>query len=439
MAKTLFEGGASAVLFLDQRQFYPTPEEVAELWSDMFPFSTVMENLQIKDTDDALYKMFENESDFYKQEFTTTTALTIAANGTESSALTIGNQVGLSSTVGSSYLGLVCEIWNSTKTTKRGLVVITTASTTIACKTLKAEAITTVSGDYFIVVGRIRGEGSVALVAPIKNLSVVWNSTAYISDSAEITGDIAAAAKLRGYSDEMAFQRQEMFRRYKNFTEQMLTKSVSTVGTNFDGSGTFSEASLRTIADANSVTGALRTTYGYIPILEDFGVTYDGTGALSEDTNIFKIPGADISYNDYIKYCEIMFDKRDMDEALAFSGRSHITTIAQRVADGDKKFGWAGKMQLGDQQWNKLGFSMRALETNHGVLWFVPTKSLRNAYKNWSLIPNLDHIGIARFRPDEYKNDVKQDDDYDGVKDTMKCSKGLWMRLLKSHHIVQFT
>ena len=439
MAKTLFDGGATSVLFLDQRQFYPTPQEVAELWSDMFPFSTVMESLQVKDVDDALYKMFENESDFYKQEFTTSTALTIAANGTESSALTIANQVGLSSTVDNAYLGLVCEIWDSTKTTKRGLVVITTASTTIECKTLKATAITTVSGDYFIVVGRIRGEGSVALVAPKKQLSVVWNSTAFISDSAEITGDMAAAGKLKGYSDEMGFQRQEMFKRYKNFTEQTLMKSVSTVGTNFGGSGTFSEASLRTIADAASVSGALRTTYGYIPILEDFGTTYAGAGALSEDTNIFKVAGSAITYNDYIRYCEVIFDKRDMDEALAFSGRSHITTIAQKVADGDKKFGWLGKMQLGDSEWNKLGFNMRALETNHGILWLVPTKSLRNAYKNWSLIPNLDHIGIARFRPDEYKNDVKQDDDYDGVKDTMKCSKGLWMRLLKSHHVVQFT
>ncbi len=439
MAKTLFDEGVSSILFLDRRSFYPTPQEVAELWSDMFPFTAVMENLQVKDTDDALYKMFENESDFYKQEFTTTTALTIAANGTESAALTITGQVGLSTTVDSTYKGYVCEIWDSTKTTKRGVVVITQGSTTIDVKTLKATAITTVSGDYFIVIGKIRGEGSVALIAPKKEVSVVWNSTAYLSDSAEITGDMAASAKLRGYSTEMAFQRQEMFKRYKNFTEQTLMKSVSTVGTNFGGSGTFSEASLRTIADADSVTGSLRTTYGYVPILEDYGTTFSGAGAIDEDTNIFKIAGSAITYNDYIKYCEIIFDKRDMDEALGFSGRSHITTIAQKVADGDKKFGWLGKMQLGDKKWNSIGFSMRALETNHGVIWLVPTKSLRNAYKNWQLIPNLDHIGIARFRPDEYKNDVKQDDDYDGVKDTIKSSKGLWMRLLKSHHIVQFT
>ena len=439
MAKTLFEGGVSDVLFLDQRQFYPTPQEVAELWSDMFPFTTVMENLQIKDVDDALYKMFENESDYYKQEFTTTTALTIASSGAESTALTISGQVGVSSTVDGSYLGYVCEIWNSTKTTKRGLVIITTSSTTIKCKTLKATAITTVSGDYFIVVSRFRGEGAVALVAPKKQLSVVWNSTALISDSAEVTGDNFAAATLRGYSSDMGFQRQEMFKRYKNFTEQALMKSVSTVGTNFGGSGTFSEASLRTITDADSVSGSVRTTYGYIPILEDYGTTYQGAGAIDEDTNIFKVAGSSVTYNNYIKYCEIIFDKRDMDEALAFSGRGHITTIAQKVADGDKKFGWLGKMQLGDAEWNKLGFNMRALETNHGVLWLVPTKSLRNAYNNWQLIPNLDHIGIARFRPDEYKNDVKQDDDYDGVKDTMKASKGLYMRLLKSHHIVQFT
>jgi len=43
---------------------------------------------------------------------------------------------------------------------------------------------------------------------------------------------------------------------------------------------------------------------------------------------------------------------------------------------------------------------------------------------------------VAVFKPDEYKNNVKTDNDYDGVKDTIKSKKGLWMQLLKRQHMV---
>lgn len=436
--KSLFEGGVSGKLFLDRRQFYPDPQEVAELWSNMFPFTTVLEQLETKKVDDPLYKMFENESSFYKQQFSTTTAATIAADGSESGAYTISNIVGLPTTVDDYYKGIVFEVWDSTLATLKGVVFCSSVTGgQLKFKTLKGVAVTTVSGDLFLAIGKLRGEGHVAPLGFQKELNVVWNSTALITESCELTGDLFAAAKLRGYSSDMAYQRQEMFKRYKNWTEQTLLKSVSVLGTNMDGGGTFSEASLRTLTDSEGASGVVRSTYGYIPILRDYGITWT-SGAMDADTNIFKFNKSTVTYNDFIGGAEIIFDKRDNDEALAFAGRGAITTIAQRVADGDKKFGWAGKFQLGDAKWNTIGFSMRALETPHGVLWLVPTKSLRHAYNQTMVIPNLEHIGVAVFRPDEYKNNVKTDNDYDGVKDSIKSSKGIWMRLLKSHHMVQF-
>lgn len=436
-AKTLFDGGATSKLFLDRRQFYPDPQKVAEMWTDMTPFKTFVMRMSTKNVEDPLYKMFENESNFVKREFTTTTATTIAANGTESAALTIGSQVGISTTVDGAYLGLVCEIWDSTKTTKRGSVVITTASTTIKAKTLKGTAITTVSGDYFIVMGRVRGEGSVAWAGENKELSVVWNSTAFLSDSCEVTGDLYDAATLRGYSQDLAFQREEMFKRYSDATEKALLAQVNTVGTNFNASDTFSEASLRTIADPDSVSGSIRTTYGYIPILEDYGTTYTGSGSLNADTNTFKISSSNFSYGDLIAYNEVIFDKRESDDAFGFSARGALTKIAQKISTGDGEMTWKGQVTLSAPQRNlTLGFKQLELNTIHGTWHLVPTRSLRNQYNNYIIIPDQNNIGVAVFKADEYRNNVKTDNDYDGVKDTIKSKKGLWMQLLKRHHMV---
>ena len=86
-----------------------------------------------------------------------------------------------------------------------------------------------------------------------------------------------------------------------------------------------------------------------------------------------------------------------------------------------------------------LGFKQLELATIHGIWHLVPTRSLRNQYNNYIVIPDHENIGVATFKPDEYKNDVKTDNDFDGVKDTMKSKKGLWMQLLKRHHMVIMT
>jgi hypothetical protein len=334
---------------------------------------------------------------------------------------------------------LVFEIWDSTKNTKRGVVFISSYDTTstVKVKAMKASAITTVAGDYFIATGeRVRGEGSVSAEAENDEISTVWNSVAYLSDTCEVTGALYKADKLKGYSNEFARLREEMFKRYSSGMEGALLKQVNTLGTNFAGNDTFAETSLRTITDSASVSGSVRTTYGYIPVLEDYGVTYAGTGALNADTNTFNIASADFGYSDLIAYSEVIFDKREKDQAFSFSGRGAITKIAQKVTDQKDKFNWVGKVQLGDTKVNKLGFNMTEFETPHGILYIVPTRSLRNQYNNYQVIPDLDNIGIAEFSPDEYKNDIKKDNGYDGVKDSIESMKGLWMTLLKRHHMI---
>lgn len=83
-AKTLFDGGASGVLFLDRRQFYLDPNRVAELWPDVMPFTTLLQKLNVRNVDDTVFKMFEHRSHFVKQQFVNNgSTATIAADGTE--------------------------------------------------------------------------------------------------------------------------------------------------------------------------------------------------------------------------------------------------------------------------------------------------------------------------------------------------------------------
>lgn len=439
-AKTLFDGGVNSKLWLDRRNFYPDPQKVAELYSDINPFKTVMTKLGIKKVPDPVYKLFEHESTFVKRQFTSGSTETIPTNGTESNAITVGSIVGLPSEVNSAWRGLVFEVWDSTLTTKRGVCFLSSepSTTTAKFKNLStSSAISVVSGDIFIQRGgRIRGEGSVAPEAESDELKVVWNSVAYLSDSCEITGALYKAAKLRGYSDEFARLRQEMLKRFSTYEEDAYLLQVSPLGTNFNGSDTFSEANLRTLADATGNSGVVRTTNGYIPILENYGTTWTGTGAINEDTNTFKIAPASFDYAKLVEISEVIFDKRESDQAFAFSGRGAITKIHQKVSDSKDKYNWVGKVQVGDTKISKLGFSLQEFETPHGILYIVPTKTLRNQYKNYIAIPDLDNAGIAEFSPVEYKNNIKTDNGYDGVKDSIEAMRGLWLTLLKRHHLI---
>jgi hypothetical protein len=198
---------------------------------------------------------------------------------------------------------------------------------------------------------------------------------------------------------------------------------------------------LRTITDPASSSGSLRTTYGYIPILEDYGITYNGAGALNADTNTFKVAASGFSYGNLIAYNEVIFDKRESDSAFGFAGRGALTKIAQKVSDiAAPEMTWKGQVTLGTPQSNlALGFRQLELSTVHGTWQLVPTRSLRNQYNNYIVIPDQNNIGVAVFEPDLYKNNVKTDNDYDGVKDVIRTKKGLWMQLLKRHHMVVMT
>ena len=42
VTKSLFDGGVASKLWLDRRDFYVEPDQIAELYSDITPFTTVV-------------------------------------------------------------------------------------------------------------------------------------------------------------------------------------------------------------------------------------------------------------------------------------------------------------------------------------------------------------------------------------------------------------
>ncbi len=439
--KVLFEGGVSNVLFTDRREFYPEPQVIYEYHKNLTPWLTWLQTLPVTKVPDPLYKCFEDEPTFANQYFYNNgSTVTIAANGDESDAVTVDNITNITqaATADDSMIGLAFEVWNSTGTTKRGQVFISdvASTTTVKFKTLKATAIATADNDIYRCIGTVRGEKSVAGKSYYNELKVVWNSTHYFSLPIEITGKLAKEARLKGTSDEMGRLRAKKFKEMKFQVQNGTMKSSSTVGTNFNGSGTFSEASLRTITDVAGNTSSVRTTYGYIPILEDYGTEWTGTGAINANTNIFTLPIANLAFDAWSDMNKVIFDKREATTIPGFCGFGFLNEVIKKVSD-KTKFGFQGKVELSNQRVNAIGLDVREFYTGTGTIQLMPTKMLDNEYDNYCLLPNDQAIGIAEYEPWQYLADIKKDDNYNGVKDVFNYDAGLKMELLKTHHLIR--
>jgi hypothetical protein len=203
---------------------------------------------------------------------------------------------------------------------------------------------------------------------------------------------------------------------------------------------TFTEANLRTITDSAGNTSVVRTTNGYIPTLRQYGVEYTGqTQSLDSNTNIFTYPVASLGFDEFNKWSEVIFDKREQDMALGMCGYGFLTNIASKCVNNSKKMGFLGQVQLGDTRINSLGFNIRELVTTSGIIQLAPMKSLRDVDRNVCLLPNTSAIGIMEYEPFQYLADIKKDDNYTGIKDVYNYDAGLWMTTLETQQMISLT
>jgi hypothetical protein len=381
--------------------------------------------------------MFEHRNPWENQRFVANENLAAqAADDTESDDMDIDGIVGLPATADSSYLGLECEVWDTTEATLRGHVVITTVTDgdTIKFKNLGTSAIDVADNDVFIVVGNAHGEGTVAANAWADELKVVWNSTQIFKTPLEITGTLEAAA-LRGESSELARLRLQKSQEHKMQKEKAFLFGGSPIGTGLADSrdGTSSESFSdggRTDANSNRV----RTTMGLVTAVIKYG---DTSG---DDQSVFTVSEATYGYGDFVDDMEKVFQYVPESGAkIAFCGAGAMSYWSKLDGASGLAGNSAWNIDIGPSERNSLGFNYRQLETPHGVIHMVPTPALRGPYNKYMVVVSDENLFHSVYRPPVYQANVKTDDAYDGVKDQYMSDEGLGLTLIESHKIFKIT
>ena len=428
---------ASGVLYTDRRNFYVDPQVTKELWTDVAPFTTLISNQEQRDVSDPLFKMFEHRNPWIKQEFQSATDVASrSAADAESDNMDIDNIVGLSANADSSYVGLVCEVWDSTKTTKRGNAIISSVvdSNTIKFKVMGDAAIDVANNDFFVVVGNAHGEGSSAPDAWSDEIGVVWNSTQIFKTPLQITGTLEAAV-LRGETSELARLRRMKAQEHKMQKEKAFLFGKRVGGTGLDlqdgsSSDSFADGG-RTDADGNLI----RSTYGVISALENYGIS----SATDDDQNIFTIDGS-YGYGDFVDDMEKVFQYiPETGVKRAFVGAGALGYWSKMAGSSGLSGNSGWTVNLGDMKRDGLGFNYRVLETPHGLLQLIPAPALRGPYNKYMVVVTDENLFHAVYRPSMYQTNIKTDNAFDGVKDQYMSDEGVGIQLIESHHLFKIT
>lgn len=420
----------TGILFTERRDFFLSPQVTKELWTAVTPFTTIISNKSYETgLKDPEYKMFEHRSSFVKQQFLQNDSVSsIATTATE---IAIDGITGLNSTVDSSYIGLEVKVWNPADTsTPVGTALITAQSTAnkVFLKSLTGSAFTVADNYVYEVISNAYGEGTEAGEAWADELSVVWNSCQIFKTPIEVTGTLYEAA-LRGYSNELARLRMEKNKEHKIQKEKAFLYGASPVGTNMNGSGTFSTAWQ---TDANSK--AVRTTTGLITALEAYG------SSSGENQNLFAINSGTYSYKDFVDDMELVFQYvPESGEKTALVGGTALSYWSKM--DGASGFigqsSWT--VNMSDVKKDSLGFNFRYIDTPHGTLKLVWAPVLRGYRAGNMVVISEENLGLKQYRSSKFQTNIKTDNAYDGVKDQYFSDEGVSIELIESHKLFKIS
>ncbi len=430
--KQLYNGGASSVLYKDRRDFYLDPQVTKELWTDVAPFTTLISNQESRNVADPLFKMFEHRNPWVKQEFAVNNGdgYTIPDNdaGIE---IAIDGIKNLASVADSSYVGLQLEVWKDDYSAKKGIALVKSVSSGAPTVVSLSGEFAVEDDDVCLVIGNARGEGSSAPEAWSDELTTVWNSCQIFKTPLQITGTLEAAV-LRGESSELARLRRMKAEEHKMQKEKAFLFGKRIGGTGLSGSGDSFADGGRVDGDGNIV----RTTYGIIPALEDYGY------ASGDDQNKFVV-GNSYSYANFVDDMEKVFQYvPESGVKRAFCGAGALGYWSKMAsASGSNVMssnsGWT--VNIGDMKRDALGFNYRVLETPHGMLQLIPTPALRGPYNKHMLVVSDENLFHAQYRPMVYQANIKQDNAFDGVKDQYMSDEGVGIQLIESHKLFTIT
>jgi len=428
--KQLYNSGASSVLYTDRRDFYVDPQVTKELWTDVAPFTTMVSNREMRQVPDPIFKMFEHRNPWVKQEFQAAEGATLD-NDDNGDSLEVDNPSNISSSPDASWIGLACEIWDSTKTTNRGIAIITAIpeANHITVKAVEG-AISVSNNDYFCVVGNAHGEGSSAPDAWADELSVVYNSCQIFKTPLQVTGTLQAAV-LRGESSELARLRRQKAQEHKMQKEKAFLFGTRLGGT--DLADARDGATAETFADGGRTDSAgnlIRTTYGIVSALEKYG----SDTSTDDHENVFTVSEASYKYGDFVDDMEKVFQYvPEAGVKRAFVGAGALGYWSKMAGDSGLSGNSGWTVNLGDMKRDSLGFNYRVLETPHGMLQLIPTPALRGQYNKYMCVVSDENLFHAQYRPAQYQANIKTDNAFDGVKDQYMSDEGLGIQLIESH------
>ena len=434
MASNAKNLASSGVLYTDRRDFYIRPNVVKELWTDVAPFTTVIANQNtMSGMADPQFKMFEHRNPWakqYAQAHSDANSQAFAADNAEDDLeLKASSIVGLEGEGGNtsydSHIGLMIEVWDSTKVTKKGVLLITgKGANKWVCKNMGDATVSTATDDYLIVVGNAHGEGTVAATAWSDELQVVYNQCQIFKTPLQITGTVLASA-LRGESSELARLRDQKSQEHKVQKERAFLFGRSPINT----SGGFDDNSL---SDTNG--NIVRSTMGIIPAIEKHGA------ASGDDQNRFTITEASYSYGDFVDDMEKVFQyvpEAGVKRAFCGMGAMSYWSKLSGASGLAGNSGWT--VSLDDMKRDSLGFNYRMLETPHGALQLIPTPVLRDVYNKTMLVVSDENLFHAQYRAPKFQANILTDDAYDGVKDQYMSDEGIGVSLIESHKLFQIS
>lgn len=430
--KHLDTGDSTGVMRVDRRQWYPIPQQYDELFKDDTPFLSLSMRNKKTGLQDPVFKMFQYENTFFRRYFYNNgSSVTIAAASSgasaESDAVTIDNVTGFgsTSTIDASFVHKVFEVWDSTKTTLRGRVLLTddTSTTTAKFRNLGGTAISTVDNDVFVLISNAQEDGAEAPDAYSSELAVVWNQCQQFKTPIQLEGEILYAS-LRGENNELKRLQAEKYKEHRIEIEGAFIKGEAPAGTNLGAGDTFTDID----ALVGDTSKTVRTTYGFNTALTNYGTST----TTSDSQNLFTITEGSYKYENFVDDTEKIFQYNPPDDTLyAILGRTANSYWSKLLYARSSKDNWV--VQLSDTRKDSFGFNIRVLETPNGILKLRPSKALSYEYKKYMLIPDDRHLAYYQYRPTKFMTDIKKDNAYDGRKDLYWSDCGIGITHIKTH------
>jgi len=415
---------ALGTLFSERRDFFISPQVTKEFFSSVTPlFTLAMDQGVDTNLKDPLFKTFYHRDPWIEQSFQAGDTASIAANDTAvvvpikaTSIVGLANAGG--NTADASMKGLQFEVWDSTKTTRKGVVLaidtVSGQATQLTFKNQSPDAISVAADDYFIVSGNARGEGTESPEAWADELSVIFGSTQIFKTPIEITGTLYEAA-LRGYSDELARLRVQKQKEHKFQIENALWKGDSVMGLGLGSGETLSDAA-RTDVDGKKV----RTTMGVITAINRYGNTS------GDEQNVFTINRTDYNYGnlqeDLTKVMQWDFEKGMRTAMCGMKAKNYFSNLANNQGFVGKS-GW--QVKVGDIKKDTLGYDFQMLETPAGILKLIYAPALRKQYEGYMVVLSPEDLKIKQYRGSKFQANIKTENAYDGVKDQYFSDLGI--------------